>query len=501
MSTDHPKGRGRFSGGRLVVLLWVATFVLAYVGPGAFLNEALTGVDRSLLPKGPSLLFLVFLLTSLVSTWVWAFRSQRRGSTEAPSGMGRRRFLVGAASSLGGILGAAASTLAGPYRWITVVAPTIGASVPTKDPNPREDWSSARIRSIRRLGRTEARVSDISLGSSRIRGEEGEALARRAIERGVTYFDTAPDYAEEGSELALGRAMKGHRDQMFLATKFCTPNGHLRPGSTVADYVGVVEASLRRLQTDRVDLVHIHACNEVERLLDESAHEAFDRLKEQGKARFLGVSTHTPNLEQVANAAIDSGRFDVMMLAYHHGAWKNLSRIIERAAERDIGVVAMKTLKGAKHRGLLEFRPEADSYTQAAFKWVLGNPNVSCLVVSFFDPQHVDEYLYASGKQLTDADLAILERYDQLIAGTHCFPHCGACLDRCPVNLAIHDVLRYRMYFEDYGSEKEAMRQYAALDLQADVCVGCDAPCMGSCPHGVPIQERTIEAHRMLTLG
>ena len=81
-------------------------------------------------------------------------------------------------------------------------------------------------------------------------------------------------------------------------------------------------------------------------------HEAFDRLKEQGKARFLGVSTHTPNLEEVANTAIDSGRFDVMMLAYHFGMWPNFGHILEKAKQHDVGVVAMKTLKGARHADL-----------------------------------------------------------------------------------------------------------------------------------------------------
>jgi predicted aldo/keto reductase-like oxidoreductase len=165
-----------------------------------------------------------------------------------------------------------------------------------------------------------------------------------------------------------------------------------------------------------------------------------------------------------------------------------------------VGIVAMKTLKGAKHRGLLELRPEADSYAQAAFKWVLADRHVSCLVISFYEPQHLDEYLFASGKRLTEEDLAILEKYDRLIAGKHCFPHCGACLERCPYELAIDDVLRYRMYFEDYGWEKEGIRQYAALEKRADLCIGCSAPCAGACPHGVPIQERMIGAHRLLSL-
>ena len=281
------------------------------------------------------------------------------------------------------------------------------AETPTEAPEPQARWSGSRIREYRRLGRTEARISDISLGSTKIRAEKGgEEIARRVIELGVNYFDTAPDYAEAGSELLLGRAMKGYRDQMFIATKFCTPQGHLPPSASVREHMEVVEASLKRLQTDHVDLVHIHACNSVERLLAPNTHEAFDRLKEQGKVRFLGFSSHTPRLEEVANAAIESGRIDVMMLAYHYGSWPQLGEIIDRAAENDIGVVAMKTLKGARHRGLLENRDEADSYTQAAFKWVLSNPNVAGLVISFFDPQHVDEYLYASGGRPTSEDLA-----------------------------------------------------------------------------------------------
>jgi predicted aldo/keto reductase-like oxidoreductase len=192
----------------------------------------------------------------------------------------------------------------------------------------------------------------------------------------------------------------------------------------------------------------------------------------------------------------------VMMLAYHHGIWAPLAGIIERAHdERDMGVVAMKTLKGAKHRGLAEFRDEADSYAQAAFKWVLSNSKVSCVVVSFFELQHVDEYLYASGRAVTATDVAVLDEYDRQILGTYCGPHCGECLGHCPEALPIHDVLRHRMYFEDYGWEKEAMRLYGALAKNAAVCAGCPAPCLGSCPVGIPIQERMVAAHELLTLA
>jgi hypothetical protein len=229
-------------------------------------------------------------------------------------------------------------------------------------------------------------------------------------------------------------------------------------------------------------------------------HEAFDRLKEQGKARFLGVSTHTPNLERVAHAAIDSGRFDVLMLAYHFGMWPGLEDILEKAKRNDVGIVAMKTLKGARHEKLDQFRDQASAYSQAAFRWVLSNPNVSCLVISFSRLQHVDEYLYASGESPREEDRALLSRYDELVRGDYCQPHCGACLDSCPAALPIHDILRYRMYFRDYGWEREGMRLYNRLEATAASCEGCAAPCAGRCPHGIPIQEKMLQAHELLSL-
>ena len=303
------------------------------------------------------------------------------------------------------------------------------------------------------------------------------------------------------SETAIGNVLKDrNREELFVVTKWCTSDGHMPTGSSPDEYIAALDDSLTRLQTEYVDLVHVHACDDVNRLLDPNMLAAFETAKAQGKVKFLGVSTHTPNLEEVAYTAIDSGHFDVLMLAYHHGAWPKQRDIIEKAAQKGIGIVAMKTLKGAKHRGMMEFQNEETSYTQAAFKWVNSNPNVSCLVISMFETEHLDEYLYASGKSLSDNDVAVLDKYDDLIAGTHCFSSCGDCLGECPESLPINDVLRHRMYFEDYGDEKEAMLLYAALDKNADKCLTCAAPCTGACPQDIDIKGRMIGAHEKLTL-
>ncbi|GIW40970.1 MAG: aldo/keto reductase [Candidatus Binatia bacterium] len=372
---------------------------------------------------------------------------------------------------------------------------------PPKAEEVRPEWTQSRVRKYRPLGRTGFAMSDISFGCS---GLGDASVARYGAEKGINYFDTSPDYSRAGSERALGEGIRGFpREKLFLVSKFCTPDGHLPNDTPVPKVIAAVEASLRRLGTDYLDLVHIHAVNSIDRLMAPNIHEAFDRLKEQGKVRFLGVSSHTPDLETVMRHAVRSGRFDVIMVAYNFRNWPELGDIFREAHERGVGVVAMKTLKGAYHTKLAEFTPtERESFAQAAFKWVLSNPHVSGLVVSMSRREQVDEYLYASGGDLAPSETALLEKYDRLVAREYCRPGCGACLDACPYDVPIDDILRYAMYFENYGHEKEAMRLYAQLDpaRRADRCAGCSAPCEAKCEFGLPIRAKVLRAAEELRL-
>jgi uncharacterized protein len=501
-------GFGYFVLGPTLYSLFIGLDWAAYPG-----GRAIERLFRGLGYTGQNAISGVFwLLLGLIAAMVVAFVAAR-ARVRADTDPTRRKVLTGAAagaaSALGaGVLaggGAALRSLFGWGRedtgWRAVNAGIQAEVEKTHDGYP-DAWKNARIASYRTLGRTGWRISDVVVGSGRIRDQKGTDVVRLALERGVNYVDTSPDYSATGSEEAVGKALAGLREQVFIATKWCTPWGHLGAGSPVADYAKVIDDSLTRLRTEYVDLVHVHSCDEVDRLLDPNMLEAFARLKQAGKVRYLGFSSHTPNLVEVAEAAIRSGHFDVMMLAYHHGIWPQMAELIRRArSEQNMGVIAMKTLKGAKHHGLAGFREHADAYSQAALRWVLSNQEVSAAVISFSEFQHVDEYLRASGGPLTPEDVAVLERYDRLVAGTYCAPHCGACLGSCPEQLAIDDVLRHRMYFEDYGDQKEAMRLYAQLEKNASICASCSAPCAGACPIGVDIQERMIGAHGLLQLG
>ena len=185
---------------------------------------------------GGVLLLLSLLAIGTLSFWV-VRHAVRAKSVELDPG--RRTFLTGAGSgigaALGGVLvGSAAAAARGFYgvgqgnrgwRDITLIN---DSSVAFTHPEYLDSWKGARVIRYRRLGRTNFEVSDIVLGTGRIAKEEGgERIAREAIDRGVNYFDTSPDYSGAGSEEVMGRAIKGVRDKLFVATKFCMPTGIL----------------------------------------------------------------------------------------------------------------------------------------------------------------------------------------------------------------------------------------------------------------------------------
>lgn len=507
------------------IALFALTFLVASLGVAPRMIGMLEGESTGFSPAIPAAILCVLIgLAAFAAGFVriqrpacrtcgiaepsWLFvpvaTKEVAGASAPAPDAGRRGFLTtaGAVGASGVVTAAAgaAGVLIPNARWRDVGRDIFFADVEKIAPEQRSEWAGSRVKSYRRLGRTDAMVSDISLGSG---GIKDKAVAVLAIERGVNYFDTAPDYSHHTSELLLGEAMRetGGRDKMFLATKFCTADGHLPIETPVPEIIKAVEGSLQRLQTDYVDLIHIHSCDRVERLMAPNFHEAFDRMKEQGKVRFLGVSTHTPRLEEVANAAIDSNRFDVMMLAYHHGLWPGIGEIIDRAHAKDIGIVAMKTLKGAKAENLAGMKEASVAYSQAAFRWVLQNPSVSCLVISFTKPEQCDEYLFASGTPVRDADTALLTRYDRLASADYCRPHCGQCLGACPNGLPIDTVLRYDMYYADYARPEIAREKYAKLvhaRLDAGSCAACPAPCAGACPYELPIRAKMVRAHERL---
>ena len=394
--------------------------------------------------------------------------------------MDRRRFLgVGAGLTAG---------LAG-------LAPAAGAAA-----------GARRIRRYVTLGRTDLRVSDISFGSS---GSSDPRLVRHAAERGVTYFDTAESYRGGRAEEAIGEALAGRRERFVVASKHKAWSGETRESMTAA-----LEGSLRRLRTDYVDIYYNHAVNDVRRLQNPEWREFTDRAIRDGKIRFRGVSGHGSNLAECLDYALDHDLADVILAAYNFAEdasffekmrarfhfvapQTGLSAVLERASAKGVGVVAMKTLMGARLNDMRPYETGGATFAQAAFRWVLSSPDIDGLLVSMNDTASIDEYVAASGAgPLSAEELGVLGRYAELQGPRYCRPGCGACAESCPAGVEISEVLRTRMYDVDYRDPLLARTDYAALGSGgATACLSCDgAPCLGACPTGIPVATFTRDA-------
>jgi len=352
------------------------------------------------------------------------------------------------------------------------------------------------------------RISDISFGAGRL---PAASLVLRAVDRGINYFDTAPDYGQSEHHLGEALARLKNRDKVYIASKYCDPVpfqkgvSHLQLGSTKQKYKDAVEGSLRRMGTDYLDVVFVHSIGELSdfeaeraRLLDENMLAATDELKREGKVRFLAVSSHGPyNMERLMSEAVRSGHFDLIMPAFNFAKFPRVPEVIKEAQARGVGVVAMKTLAGARD---MHLDPKEGVFEHAAFKWVLKHPEVGGLVVTMKRVGDLDLYLQASGKELTASDERLLDRYLAEFGRDYCRTGCSDCETGCPAGVPIASILRYQMYFEHYGDEKRAMEAYADLGLRAHDCLGCVAEsCVGGCPHELPVASKMRIAHRQLS--
>jgi predicted aldo/keto reductase-like oxidoreductase len=363
-----------------------------------------------------------------------------------------------------------------------------------------------------RLGRTEMKVSDVSFGSSRLRDGE-EHLVHHALDLGVNYFDTAESYTRGSSETVIGKALKGKRDKVYLATKMSA--GGRTDRRTMMESL---DSSLRRLQTDYVDIFFNHAVNDVARLKNPEWFEFVELAKRQGKIRFTGMSGHAGNLQACVDYAVEQDMFDAMLLATNFGEdpsfyerftksfdfvanQQGLQRGMAKARAKDTGIVAMKVLRGAKLNDMRAHEAQGNTFAQAALRWILNNQNVDNLIISMTSSDKISEYVGASGSgAVTDSDMELLEIYAQMTDMSYCRHACNDCEGSCPYDVPIADVLRTRMYATDYGDFSFARDEYQALAGSASACLSCDgSPCKDACTYEIPIADLCGPTHTLLS--
>jgi hypothetical protein len=226
---------------------------------------------------------------------------------------------------------------------------------------------------------------------------------------------------------------------------------------------------------------------------------AVEKMKRDGKIRFLAVSSHGPNqMEDLMMSAVKSGHYDIIMPSHNFMEFPNVPAVIREAGKRGVGVVAMKSLAGAKD---MRIETRGDDFEHAAFKWVLRNPNVAGLVITIKNRRQLEHFVKASGQPFTAETQRTLDLYKLAYSKEYCRTGCGECLGSCSDNVSVPTVLRYEMYFTDYGEQKRAISEYGRLANKADKCLACKTPsCEAACPFGLPVSTMMKKAHENLTL-
>jgi len=338
----------------------------------------------------------------------------------------------------------------------------------------------------RTLGRTGLKITIVSFGA--MLTSEVEVM-RVAFDQGINYVDTARRYMGGRNEEIVAKALKGRRDRVYVATKISPAS--LSKRNIFYD----VEASLRALETDYVDIIQLHNLTGRDRIFNPEIREALTTLKKQGKVRFFGVTTHT-NQAEVLHALMDDGDgfFDMALVAYNFKSGMDLKNAIAKAARANIGIIAMKTQAGGYATSALgPFSPH-----QAALKWVLRDRHITAAIPGMRDMAQLREDMAVMGMRFTHLDELILKGYGNVIRSHYCHL-CGKCESTCPRGVAISTINRCLMYDEAYKCADLARSTYKEIpaSFSATVCLGC-LDCTARCVNGLDIALKMERARTLL---
>lgn len=216
--------------------------------------------------------------------------------------------------------------------------------------NVAKDKPVNRVIPRRTLGKTGVEVSVLVLGGvsgmmlKPTTGFNPADLASTALDSGINYFDTAPSYGDGQSELNYGIVLAKRRNEVFLATKTLerTYDGTMRD----------VEESLKRLQTDHIDLYQVHSAGASEDITTwgkpDGVMKAFYKLRDEKVIRFIGVTGHES--AETMNLAIDMYDFDTILTTFNPVPRRKPFRdvVLANALKKNMGIIAMKVMGGGE---------------------------------------------------------------------------------------------------------------------------------------------------------
>ena len=351
----------------------------------------------------------------------------------------------------------------------------------------------------RKLGKTGVDIPCLSLGSG---APEDAAVLRKALDWGVNYWDTSYVAAGGNSELGIGRYLSKNpevRKKLFIVTKESD-------SKTPADLEKCLRTSLERMNTSYVDLyIGVYIMSDPAKLTDE-LRQWVKSAKERKLIRFFGFSTHK-NTAKCLAAAAKLDWIDAIVTAYNFRLMQNpqMQAAVEACHKAGIGLIAIKTqAHGQKFETeedkklVRHFQQRGFTDGQAKIKVVLEDKRFSSACVAMNNVALLTSNVAAvlDKTKLTQADTKAFRKYAQAT----CSGYCAGCAQICDSALPdvpyVSDIMRYLMYYNSYGQQKEARELFAKIPgtvrnklLSIDYSLA-----EARCPQHMPIGKLVAEA-------
>ncbi len=362
----------------------------------------------------------------------------------------------------------------------------------------------------RDFGRTGLKTTILGFGGFHlleITADEADYLLNRYLDAGGNYIETAAGYGHGESEIKIGRAVSGRRQEYILVTKSAE--------RMYEGFVKSVETSLANLNTDYIDVVLMHGVGtkqEVDRILGpDGAIEGFNKLRDEGRVGFAGISMHGKGESLIY--ALEEYPFDAVMTTINYFDRFNFPELegvlLPMAEEKGTAVILMKPLAD----GLLW------KSCRQAFRYAMSRP-VSVVVTGM------------NNREMLEMDLDIAEKFAPLTVaeteelfknapelGSYVCRQCGKCLP-CPEGVPIQEIFRCEGYYDRqmrsgkvdnaaefalrdrlrfwFGNQDLARAKYNNLDINAQACTSCGV-CISKCPYNIDIIKKLRLADYKLT--
>jgi len=369
----------------------------------------------------------------------------------------------------------------------------------------------------RKFGSTGKEISSLGFGCMRlpeyekngqwvIDEEQAIPMLHRAYENGVNYFDTAPYYLHSNSEATVGKAMKGIRDKVMLSTKI-----PLEEVNASGDYRRVLEKSLKKMDTEYIDFYHFWGISKAgfdEKIMGHNLINEALKAKEEGLIRHISFSFH--DKPEYIKYIIDKAEVMETMLVQYNLLDRGNEEMITYAASKGLGVVIMGPVGGGRLAAPTNLSTKltgksAIATYELAFKFVLGNPSVSCALSGMGSMDMVNKNLAIAGEEnpLTEEEWKQLGvAVDQLkkFSDLYC-TGCEYC-QPCPMDIKIPQIFNMFTYYNVYGLTDHArseMKKYLSEGGKTiKDCVDC-GNCESKCPQKLEVRKQLKRVEDILT--